>query len=393
MINIDFLIWKDNYEMDRITVRDESTGEFVRIPIDLLLTNEYFKNMRDVVTDFSDVINVNDMGLDLWSFMRILIYDMSRTSVSLTYSEILSMDKLLMKTDLAHFSDRTIVSGTDSLILYDKVKTNKISFNSLTPEFQDAVLLEMIKNGDDLSKYTSMISDMINSDEWIFYPNYIKLYAGHPVTKTIEKIINLKYTRNNDMCWVLEEGIEPYVFKYLEDPKSFCGGIDKNFCIQNNDDFGQGGSDFILIPILKSLNFDLARKVLQRGVDINALEFGEYNLLTAIVQHIAELKNVKSHLLIIKFMLEVGFNPVLIPNNTDIFQALLSTIKYYFRDFNTDYQVYKESEEYKLLSEILLLLRLKSKELQPQYDWFLSGIGNTGHDAIFIDMLNIFYTS
>lgn len=392
--------------MDKITIRDENTGEFVNVPVELLLANEYFSNMKDVVTDFSGVLNVNDFDMDLCSFMRILFYDMSRNGVGLTDTEILNMDKLLMKTDLAHFSDRMIVSGTDSLRLYNKVKSDEISFDSLTPEFQDAVLLEMIKNGDDLSEHTAMISDMINSDEWIFYPNYIKLYTGHPVTKTIEKIINLTDNKNNDICWVLENGIEPYIFEYLEDPKSFYGGIDKNFCLQYNEEVSSYHPQFILIPILKSLNFDLVRKVIERGVDINALKFEKYNLLTSITQNteygfLEAVENVESHLIIIKFLLENGFNPVKTRHNTDIFQELLLTIRYYFQDNRlkpaTDYQAYKESEEYRLFSEILLLLKPKIKELQPQYNRLFSGNsilnGNTAYRPIFIDMLNTFYTS
>lgn len=394
--------------MEREIMITDGEGR-IYIPLSLLLTSEFFRSQYEAVDDFGDVLDTNDYNLGLWPFVKILTYDMSRGGIKLSANELEAMDKLIMKTSLAHFADRKIVSGSDSRQLYADVKDNAIPFDSLLFEFQEAVIFEAILAGYELyerryfnndhlkfvDQHIDLILDRIIRNPWLFYPNYMFMYTRYfnqiseqnvmgslrdkfseDEVELFENTIlnnitnvphNLSSTYKDRLPEVLFYGVEPYLIEYINDPTSFKGGMSKDIFV------GANGEEFILTHIISFSEFDLAKRLISNGLNINARTSSNSDLLERVLDYTEG--ETSDYLREIEFLLDNGFDISMSSKN--IFLTLSS---------------FTRVEVYDNISKILQKISPYKSKLQEDYDTYMSYNSNTSNQ-IFNEMLSQYYSS
>lgn len=386
---------KTTEKPNTIKIRDDKAT--VEIPVSELLTSEFFRNMYESVENFGDEIDVSDFGLDLYSFMKILFYNMSRNKIPLSLKEINALDKFLMNNQLAHFEDRKIISGSDSKKLYSEVKGNYIEFDNLLPNFQEAIVLEAVLAGDFtfFSETLPYFIERIVRDPWMFYPNYNEFYKHIQLNDemlspddlqdlstnldTIKEVLK-KYIDPTDLISILGTGVEPYVLKYIQNPTLYRRGMDKNFydgTIAND----MGYQSFVLVPVIGNEHYNLAKRLIANGLDINARNNDNENILYQISEYTLD-SDVIDRLRNLRFLLEMGFDPVQRKGDQrEVFSEISNGIESYSEvyaegndeddELPTDAQVadhFKTTKEYSVIIDILKLLKPRAKLLKDQLE-------------------------
>lgn len=382
--------------MELIKVHDEESGEFIYMPLPLLLTSEFFRNLNDA-SPVQEELKVNDFDMNLWTFVRIVNYDMARSGIELSVEEIGIVDKFLMKSDLAEMgSDRKIQSGLDSRKLYTEIDNGEIDFETLIPEFQYSVILEAVldHNPKFLVSHIDYFSEVLRNDTWIFYPNYTWVYneiriENSELQEVFDRILSTEIVPSNvRLKEVLLKRVEPYLLNYIRDPTSYKEGISKDIYWKKKDE-----KDFILTSIIGRLDFNLARRLISNGLNVNLTMDRYYNLLGNTLEYMDNLDSYNQDptnyhidkLSVIEFTLDTGYN-----DYRQILVKLLDII-YEMTDSMLTYDQFRTTNEYRKIAEILQKLRRHKNEID--IDSFRSDNYYQRHSSkeIFDIMLDEFY--
>lgn len=224
------------------------------------------------------------------------------------------------------------------------------------------------KNMGYLDKHCCDVIDSVIENPWVFYPDHTYIYERYlsygdynsQLRDTISTILKAPVSFSwykDDLKSVLVFQIKPYILEYVANPTSFVGGITKDIFLDNTG--YQTYQNFIAFYLLKGCNehgFSLVRKLVHEGLlDINARTDGEDDIMNNLYTYMCQ-ETVLVRLQMIKFLLDIGFDPVTMSRN--IFDLLQNIVP-----FITDF-----SKEYYLICS--LLSDLKSYKLSSRYSEF-----------------------